>query len=174
MNRIQVTIIKTLQNKTEDITINHIAADVGVDRHTAAKHLAALENLGIVMHRDVGKSKMWKLTPSPLLSIVSSDTPIRKELTNMLGLLDERINIQSKEFEIIWTNKNEEDVTKKCYEIMAHQGEQCTDCPVKKTFATGIQQKLLCNNVEVISEPVKDNTGETIAVINVFKNKTKK
>ncbi len=171
MNKIQISIIKSLQDKKEDITINHIAMDAGVDRHTAAKHLASLENLGIVMHREVGKSKMWKLSPSPLLSIISGDTPIRKELTNMLGLLDERINIQSKEFEIIWTNRNEEDVTKKCYEIMMHKGEQCIDCPVKKTFETGKQQKLVCNNVEVISEPVKDNAGETIAVINVFKNK---
>jgi Mn-dependent DtxR family transcriptional regulator len=171
MNKIQTNIIKTLQSKKEDITINHIAIEAGVDRHTAAKHLTALENLGIVTHRAVGKSKMWKLTPSPFLSIVSGNNPLRKELNNMLGLLDERINIQNKQFEIIWTNRNEDDVTKKCYEIMHQKGEECTDCPVKKTFETGMQQKLICNKTEIISEPVKDKTGETIAVVNIFKNK---
>lgn len=171
MNKIQVAIIKTLQEQKEDITINHIAAEVGVDRHTAAKHLNALENLGIVTYRAVGKSKMWKLTPSPLLSIISSNNPVRKELANMLGLLDERINIQSKEFDIIWTNRNEKDVSKKCYEIMANKGEVCKDCPVKKTFTTGKQQKINHKGIEIISEPVKDKTGETIAAINIFKTK---
>ncbi len=171
MNKIQIDIITTLQRKKEDITTNHIALEAGIDRHTAAKHLVALENLGVIIHRNVGKSKMWKLTLSPFLSIVSGNNPVRKELTNMLGLLDERINIQNRNFEIIWTNKNEDDINKKCYEIMTKKGEECVDCPVKKTFLTGKQEKLVCNKVEVISEPVKDKAGETIAVINVFKSK---
>ena len=168
MNRIQADIIKYLQAQDLDLTTSHIAKDLGIDRHTAGKHLESLRSIGICEYREIGKSKVWKLTPSPLLSVVSHDSPLKKELDEVLGLMDERINIQNKNFDIIWTNKGEYN-EKKCFELMAKSDHKCENCPVDDIFKTGQTQVTQCGGSTIVSKPVKNKRDETIAVINIVK-----
>jgi DNA-binding transcriptional ArsR family regulator len=47
-------------------TATELAADLPVTRQAVAKHLAALEEVGLVDHERVGREVRYRLTPAPL------------------------------------------------------------------------------------------------------------
>ncbi|MBN1175691.1 winged helix-turn-helix transcriptional regulator [Candidatus Woesearchaeota archaeon] len=169
MDPVQKQIITLLKTKKEDITINQIADELGIERHTASRHLESLKGLGICTFRSIGKSKVWKLAPSAFLSIMSEESPLRDELDMFLSLVDNKITVQTQNHDIIWANKGK--INKKCYELHGKKEHECDCCPVEKTFATGKTQKSTCQHNDIVTKPIKDKDGKTIAVINILKNK---
>ena len=169
MDPVQKQIIELLKTKKEDITINQIAEELGIERHTASRHLEALRGLGVCTYRSIGKSKVWKLAPSAFLSIISEENPLREELDMVLSLVDNRITVQTQNHDIIWANKGK--TNKKCYELHGKAEHECDCCPVDKTFSTGKTQRATCQHNDIVTRPIKDKDGKTIAVINILKNK---
>lgn len=169
MDPVQKQIIDLLKTKNEDITINQIADELKIERHTASRHLEALRGLGVCTFRSIGKSKVWKLSPSPFLSVISVDNPLNDELKNMLSLLDNKITVQNNTHDVIWSNKGISN--KKCYEIHGKQDHECDCCPVEKTFQTGKTQKSTCIHSTSVTKPIKDKDGNTVAVINILTEK---
>jgi len=167
MDKLQKQIIELLKAKNEDITINQIADELKIERHTASRHLESLKSQGVCTFRTIGKSKVWKLAPSAFLNMISEDNPLKEELDNFLSLIDDKITVQNKNHEIIWSNKGQ--TNKKCFEIQGIKKSECKDCPVEESFNTGKLQKSTCQNNSVISKPIKDKDGQTIAVINILK-----
>ena len=168
MNKTQKKIVALLKHKNEDISINQIADEIGVDRHTAARHLATLEGMGVCACRAIGKSKLWKLTASPLLSVIESDSPLKTELESLLSTLDDKIHIQDKDHIIKWAN-HENFKGQKCHQVLAGSDEPCSVCAVAKVFESGVMTESKCNNHVLISKPILDADNKTIAVLNVLK-----
>ncbi len=175
MRGAQNKIIDVLRNKEIDLTISQIALETKMDRHTAAKHLESLKAKGLAESRNIGKSKLWKLSKSPLLEALKEDSPISQELKKMLGLIEDSISIQGKDHEVIWHNQNKN--AKKCHEVHWNKKEKCETCPAEKVFEKGKPTKITITKKneknEIAMHPLKDRDGNTIAFIEIIK-KTKK
>lgn len=175
MRGVENKIIEVLREKEVDLTITQIALEASLDRHTAAKHLESLKAKGLVESRTVGKSKLWKLSKSPLLEALKDNSPVAKDLKKMLGLLEDSISIQGKDRKIIWHNQDKNST--KCHEVHWNKKEKCETCPAEKVFEKGKPAKITItkNNEknEITMHPLKDQEGNTIAFIEIIK-KTKK
>lgn len=159
-------IIELLEGNAHDLTISEIATTLGIERHTAAKHLDALHAKGLCEYRAVGRSKLWRLADSPLLSIFKDDdSPLSKELASMLRDIGDRIVIQDEELKVIWSN-DERVVNKKCFEAFTRRKSSCPDCPVRKTFESGNGMTKDGHGGRVKTTPLKKN-GKTVAVVNI-------
>ncbi|MGM5481685.1 MAG: hypothetical protein ACQESE_04735 [Nanobdellota archaeon] len=159
-------IVELLKGNTHDMTISEIATTLGIERHTAAKHLDALHAKGLCDYRTVGRSKLWKLADSPLLSLFSdTDSPVSKELASMLSDIGDRIVIQDEDLKVIWSNYNDA-LNKKCFEAFTRRKTSCPDCPVRETFESGNGKKGIGHGGTVKTTPLKKD-GKTVAVINI-------
>lgn len=54
-----------------ETTASRLADDLPVSRQAIAKHLAALEEAGLVASERVGRENLYRLTPAPLTEAVS-------------------------------------------------------------------------------------------------------
>ena len=132
MDSTEHKILVLLKDKNEDITINEIADQIKIDRHTAAKRLEILKSKGLVEYWIVGKSKMWKITKSPFLNALQNNDDISNNIKSILQHMDGQINIQDKD-KIIWSNSKKEKSQK---DNCCQDGKKCMDCAVEKTFKT--------------------------------------
>ena len=163
MEALQEHIIEVLRSSQEALTINQLAEATKLDRHTVGKHLQSLESTGTVSYRSVGKAKLYKLTPSPLLSILSSDHPLKKEVEEILKLANVTIRVKEKNLDTTWSNKTE---TKKCYEQLGNSCK-CKTCPVEQSFKDGKPHKTTVANHKISTKPITDDKGNTVAVFEV-------
>jgi predicted transcriptional regulator len=168
MDIIEHKILNLLKDKEEDITINEIAENIRVDRHTAAKRLEMLKSQGLVEYRMVGKSKMWKISKSPFLNALRNNADISNNIKNMLQHMDGQVHIQDKN-KILWSNTTK----KNC----CADGKECKDCAVEKTFRTGKTESLTRDwskkKIRITTQPIKDSNDNTIAVIEIIKDAKK-
>jgi predicted transcriptional regulator len=165
MDIIEHKILDLLKDLEEDITINEISKAVDVDRHTAAKRLDVLKSKGLVEYRNIGKSKVWKISKSPFLNALRNNDDISNNIKSILQHIDGHVNIQDKE-QVIWSN------TKK--NNCCSGGKKCKDCAVKKTFRTGKTESTMGNiskkKVKIIAQPIKDTKNNTIAVMEIIRD----
>gem|GEM_PF-3593292 len=68
-------------------TISAIEEKVSFERHTLAKYLAVMESQGLVVHRVVGKAKLWLLNKAPLSTVLGSQRREKTFLETILGEL---------------------------------------------------------------------------------------
>jgi predicted transcriptional regulator len=171
MRGAQNKIIDLLRVKEVDLTISQIASETRMDRHTAAKHLESLKSKGLVENRNIGKSKLWKLTKSPLIEALKEDSPVSQELKKMLGLLNDKISIQDENQKVIWHNQDKNAL--KCHELHWDKKEKCEECPADKVFEKGKPTKVTITGKkginEIIMHPIKDSDGKTIAFIEIIR-----
>ncbi len=176
MRGAQNKIIDLLRNKEVDLTISQIASETRMDRHTASKHLESLKSKGLVENRVIGKSKLWKLSKSPLIEALKEDSPVSKELKKMLGLLDDKISIQDKNHEVIW--HNQESNTAKCHELHLGRKQKCKECPAEQVLEEGKPTNITITgkkeSKEITMHPIKDPNGKTIAFIEITKKAQQK
>jgi predicted transcriptional regulator len=170
MDATEHRILDLLKDKDEDITINEIAKIIMVDRHTAAKRLEILKSKGLVEYRNIGKSKVWKISKSPFLNALRNNDDISRNIKNILQHVDGQIHIQDKK-NIIWSNTSKNNC--------CSDGKKCKDCAVDKTFKTGkiasTTRNVSNKRVEITAQPIKDNKNNTIAVVEIIREaKTKK
>jgi predicted transcriptional regulator len=165
MDIIEHKILNLLKDKEEDITINDISKAVSIDRHTAAKRLDVLKSKGLVEYRNIGKSKVWKLSKSPFLNALKNNEDISNNIKNILQHMDGQIHIQDRE-KMIWSN------TKK--NNCCADGQDCKDCAVEKTFRTGKTESLTRDwskrRIRITAQPIKDGNNKTIAVVEIIKD----
>lgn len=166
MDIIETRILNLLKEKDEDITISEIANSLKADRHTIAKRLDVLKGKGLIESRNIGKSKMWKLSKSPFLNALKNNDEISNNIKSILQHMDGHINIQDKH-KVIWSNNVGNHC---CYP----KDKKCKECAVDKTFKTGNSSTSIKEwskkRVRVITEPIKDNNNNTVAVIEVIKD----
>lgn len=167
MEKLQQQIVSLLKSKQEDITINQVAEELSIDRHTAGKHLEALHTMGVAEYRSIGKSKVWKLTSSPLLAGIKKGSPITKEMAELFALLDDRVSIQNDTYDVLWSNKGT--TNKKCYVVHANRESICINCPAEKSFKTGKSHSATCNKKNITTKPIKDDKNNTIAILEIVK-----
>jgi len=169
MDIIETKILHLLKEKDEDITISEIANSLNADRHTIAKRLEILKEKGLIEFRTIGKSKMWKLSKSPFLNALKNNEDISNNIRSLLQHLDGHVNVQDRN-NIIWSNNIGDHC---CFP----KNKKCKKCDVDKTFKTGNSSTSIKEwskrKVKVITEPIKDNNNNTIAVIEVIKDMKK-
>ncbi len=172
-------IITLLRASETDLPIIEIAARLKKDRHTVAKNLESMRLQGLVEYREIGKSKVWKLSKVPFVATLQNNTSIAtqfKTIIDNLDNLDGSVTIQDPARKIIWANYKSNGL--KCYEHHAKESSPCKNCPVEKTFRTGkparAQMQWKHGSKEVITQPIKDNNNKTVAVVEIIKDKKKK
>ena len=169
---IQEKILRILESSTVDLTISDIAKQVGVDRHTASKHLDSLESKGLCKYRIVGRSKLWRINDSPLLSMLEDpQSPLAKELASLFETLTDNIIIYDKDLTVMWDNETENRVGKKCYDLHNKCEDDCVDCPISEALKQGKTVTGEVHDSNVTVSPMKKN-GRTIAAIRISKKKS--
>jgi len=166
MDIIETKILHLLKEREEDITISEIASSLQADRHTIAKRLDVLKGKGLIEFRSIGKSKMWKLSKSPFLNALKNNDDISNNIKSILQHMDGHINIQDKN-KVIWSNNKDNHC---CYP----KGRKCKECSVDKTFKTGNSSTSIKDwskrKVRIITEPIRDNNNNIVAVVEVIKD----
>ena len=168
MELIERKIINLLK-KNKDINILEMSSQLKIDRHTTSKYLEILRTKGIVDFKTKGKSKQWHLTNNPFTELIEKNEYIATQVLNTLSALDFEISIQSKKYDVIWHNRT--DKKGKCYEVLRGEARRCKNCPSEEAFKTGETQKTIVNKKELITQPIKNETGQVIAVIEIIKEK---
>lgn len=170
MDIIEHKILTLLKEKDEDITISEIATSTGIDRHTAAKRLDVMKSQGLVEYRNIGKSKVWKISKNPFITALNNNNSIINNFKDILKSVDDHVNIQSEDLKTIWTNKN---LSKhRCYEVGGND-KKCKNCPIEKTFKTGKPESAIVewNNekMKVLTRPILGSDNKPVAVVEIIK-----
>ncbi len=112
----------------------------------------------------------------------------KEKLIILNSMLDHLIYYESDELKIIWANKAAADslgitpselVGKFCYEMWQGRSSPCDDCPVIKTWRTGVAQELETVTPDgkiwhIKGLPVKDVAEQVVAVVEVTRDITEK
>ena len=162
----------TLMNITSVLkkpkTINQVAEELGLERHTVAKKLEALEARGVVKKKLFGRSKIYSLSENPLVEALKQEDEFSKELKSFLSNVTERVSLHDQEHNILFSNKENKG---KCYEVFAKRESVCPECPANEVMKTGeSKDKKVSGLGDVKLHPVKDRKGETIGVVEVVNN----
>ncbi|MFP4567518.1 MAG: hypothetical protein ACLFN8_01100 [Candidatus Woesearchaeota archaeon] len=164
-------ILKALKRKGEQ-NILDLASNIKSDRHTVAKYLEILKSKGLVDFVSRGKSKIWCLTQNKLSQLIGASDFISSQVLRTLNKLDFDVSIQSKNYDIIWHNSKVE--SGKCYEVKRGKKVPCRNCPSTKVFELGVSQRSLIKKQGqeflVLSEPIKNERGIVVAVLEITKN----
>ena len=168
---IEEKILKSLKRKKEQ-NILDLADNLSLDRHTVAKYLEVLKSKGLVKYTNKGKSKIWHLNENEFSALLGTNDFVSSQVLSILNKLDFDVSIQSKNYDIIWHNSKSE--KGKCYEVKRGKKVPCKNCPSTKVFEFGTSQKTLVkqNGVDklVLSEPIKNEKGVVVAVLELTKN----
>ena len=153
--------IKTLFEDGKERKITDVAKALQIERHTAAKHLKALKEKGVLEMRTKGRSKLYKKTNTKLFDFLQDKEGVSQEIQQLLKSLPFHISIQDQNYNIIWSSK---DKTGKCYKAYANRNTKCPNCPAEQTLQNGkpheTRVKPLQKTVKI--QPVKDKKQQTI------------
>jgi len=95
MSNVEKEIQSLLKNSPDGMQIDEIAKKLNLVRHTVSKYLQILKAKKLVMHRTVGRTKLWKEASSkvkirPLsLDDIKDIVRIEKRLEEKLGVISE-------------------------------------------------------------------------------------
>jgi len=167
-NSTESKILEIIKKSKEKIPTQDIAKLLNLERHTTSKYLEILQSKGLIQFKNIGRTKLWCLTESPVLSIIRDGNPFR----DVLNSFEEGITIMDENKSIIWAN-NKVGGKDYCYET--YSKEHCKDCPATTTFKTGKKHKIVNTytkngkkiSYELTTSPIKDNNEKTVAVMEV-------
>ena len=118
MNRstIHDHIIYTLSSLGSGATIQEIAASMHKERHTISKYLSLLESQNILIHKEVGKAKLWFINKAPLQTVLTGKKKSFMEmmLSEIIAGLPLGLVMIDKEYSILFMNKNAEEAYGRC------------------------------------------------------------
>ncbi|HLP79154.1 MAG TPA: PAS domain S-box protein [Acidobacteriota bacterium] len=102
------SLLKILATAGEGLSIKEIEARARFERHTLSKYLSIMQQQGLLVHRVVGKAKLWSLNAAPLVTILSankeSKTYLERILSNILSTLPMGLVVVSDTFMIQYCN----------------------------------------------------------------------
>jgi len=145
--------------KNNQLTTIGLSKELKLERHTLAKNLETMKVKGLIEYKQIGKAKLWSLSKSPLLSFLK-DEQTSKYLKELLTNINQDITIIDKEKNVIWSNKENKG---KCYNTLNGRSEICPNCPAENIF------KNKSSNKNYNIKPIKNNDGETIALMELTK-----
>ena len=149
----------------EPKTINQVAEELRMERHTVAKKLESLEARGVVKIKLFGRSKIYSLSENPLVEALKKEDEFSEELKSFLNKVTKRVSLHDQEYNILFSNKKSKG---KCYEIFAHRNSVCPECPAIEVMKTGESKE---RNVEGLGKvkihPVKSSKNQVNGVIEV-------
>ncbi|MBI2107332.1 PAS domain-containing protein [Candidatus Woesearchaeota archaeon] len=169
MNKIENDILKVIKDKKDRISTKEIAEKIKLERHTLVKYLNVLKSKGLIECQTLGRTNLWHLAKSPVISIIKEETPIKE----VLNAFDDGITILDKDNKVIWANDAIKSKGSHCYENYSE--ESCKDCPAIKTFKTGKKHRTINTytkngkkvSYELTTSPIKDQEQKTIAVMEI-------
>ena len=167
-NSTESKILEIIKQSKDKIPTQDIAKLLNLERHTTSKYLEIMQSKGLIQYKTIGRTKVWFLTESPVLSIIKDGNPFR----DVLNSFEEGITIMDENKSVIWANNK---VGKKAYCYETYSKEHCKDCPAIQTFKTGKQYKTINTytkngkkvSYELTTSPIKDNNEKTVAVMEV-------
>jgi GNAT superfamily N-acetyltransferase len=95
MSEVEKEILSLLKDSPDGIQVDEIANKLNLVRHTISKYLQILKAKKLVMHRTVGRTKLWKEASAgvkiqPLsLDNIKDIVRIEKRIEGKLGIIDE-------------------------------------------------------------------------------------
>ena len=180
----QQKILETIKAHKE-ITTKQLAQKLGTERHTIAKYCEILKSEGLIAQKTYGRTKIWSKIEAPAITLLQKDNKLAQSFQNLLSNLNEHIHIIDKDKNILYSNKEQGKFSKKqlseaksCHELIKGQTNQCYNCPAEKTFKTGAKHTGINTHIspqgkqhvfEVQASPIKNEQGDTVAVMEVIK-----
>lgn len=169
MKEIENKILEVIKDNKDKISTKEIAEKINLERHTLVKYLDVLKSKGLIECQTLGRTNLWYLAKSPVISIIRENNPIKE----VLNAFDDGITILDKNNKVIWANDAVRNKGSHCYETYSE--ESCKDCPAVKTFKTGKKHRTINTytnkgkkvSYELITSPIKDQDQNTIAVMEV-------
>ena len=147
-------------------TINQVAEELKLERHTVAKKLETLEARGVVKKKLFGRSKIYSLSENPLLEALKKEDEFSEELKNFLNKVTERVSLHDQEHNVLFSNKESKG---KCYEVFANRNSVCPECPASEVMKTGESKEKKVKGIgKVKMHPVKDSKNKIIGVMEVI------
>ncbi len=95
MSKVEKEILSLLKDSPDGIQVDEIAKKLNLVRHTVSKYLQILKAKKLVMHRTVGRTKLWKEASAgvkirPLsLDNIKDIVRIEKRIEGKLGIINE-------------------------------------------------------------------------------------
>ncbi|MFA5797154.1 MAG: helix-turn-helix domain-containing protein [Candidatus Woesearchaeota archaeon] len=160
MDTLEQQILVMLRKSESGLTINQISLHAKKDRHTIAKYLEKMQSQGLIEMRTRGKSKIYSITESSLISAMKKNDSLAAELSQVFQALDQKVMLKTKN-DLINYNR--------CFE---HAGNNavCKNCPVEETFKTGKSSTTRGKYADITAHPItKDN--DVIAVVEIIKKR---
>ncbi|MAG47181.1 hypothetical protein CL617_01125 [archaeon] len=171
-NNVNSLIIEEIRN-SEEISTIELASKLNIERHTLVKYLEILRSKGLIDYKEFGRTKVWFESKSPLISLFESNDEISVQVKNLIGSLDEDVNILDKNMNIIWTSNAKNIENKTCHKVFNNSDEICDECPALITLEDGKENKSsLINknsNFEIKTMPIKSSQGEVVGIIEKIK-----
>ncbi|MBI5392001.1 helix-turn-helix transcriptional regulator [Candidatus Woesearchaeota archaeon] len=160
---IQTNILQLLQQHGHGLATPEIYTKVGRERHTVTKYLERLHAEGLIQYREIGKTRLWSIVPSPLLAVLQKEEMVSQNIKELFNTMNQKVTIVSKDKTILWSNQATAE--KKCFERYGN-ASICKGCPAEKIIKTGKSTTLqvsLGKRVQIA--PLKDHVGNTFAFI---------
>lgn len=152
------------------ISTIELANKLRIERHTLMKYLEIIKTEGLIDYKKVGMAKLWHETETPILNLLKQDNKLSKNLKQLLAGTGKHISIIGKDMKVIWDNKNSSET--KCFISYGNKKGTCNKCPIVKSFKTGKQEINIVDlgkKVEIVANPIKNNKGKTVAVMEIIK-----
>ncbi|MBC8358729.1 MAG: GNAT family N-acetyltransferase [Candidatus Aminicenantes bacterium] len=95
MSKVEKEILSLLKDSPDGIQVDEVAKKLNLVRHTVSKYLQILKAKKLVMHRTVGRTKLWKEASAgvkirPLsLDNIKDIVRIEKRIEGKLGIINE-------------------------------------------------------------------------------------
>jgi len=169
-----------IANAKEPIHSTDIANALGINRVTVAKYLSVLHSKGMVNFKSMGMAKAWFPVESPLLHALNVNDEHDTTL-HALNSLHDGVCVLDREMRIVWLNnvmeKRHGKLSKlkgrNCFDVFHEEEEICGNCPSKRAFETGKNDRALIKGkggtIEISTSPIKDPKGKTVAVIEIVR-----
>lgn len=113
-----------------------------------------------------------------------SNNSLPEDVESILAGLGVAVSIQNTRYRILYQNQRHREMTgdhlgKVCYQVYAQRTSICSNCPVNLTFQDGQVHKVEMekkaagerfSHLELIASPLKDATGNVIAVVELVRD----
>ncbi len=169
--KLKTKLLTFLRKNDLGSTIQELSKELNLERHTLTKYLESLKAEKLVECREVGRTKLWLINKAPLFSLLNTNNEVSESFKELLNNLDEKIYLVSRKKEVIWVNDKVKSLkAKKCFENF-NQSSSCQNCPAERSFVTGNKEVEIKGNVQISTVPIKDINGETVAFLELVKQR---
>lgn len=171
-------LIELIRKEEHGISITEISEKLELERHTLAKYLDVLYSNGVVEFKQMGMSRLWYATKSPIMKLVNGDDELSRCFRSVLNSFDEGIAIVSPDMRVIWSNDAMKRFSDKstiigteCFKAYRQNNKLCNECPATHTLRSGEKHSNIQITIdengnrdvfELVTTSIKDYNGNII------------